>query len=128
MVFEKLISEIFSHFPFFSKSVHPLIEISPWEVHNDDRNMIRKFQIDLVYHSGAMAKTSFGPVKIQQQQLEGADLNVEMNSCNLDPARGYLHKKNNHTSDCKELITKRIHHATTETDACSNKKHLTATI
>ena len=39
--------------------------------------MLNKFQIDLVYHLGAMVKTSFGPVKIQQQQLEGADMNVK---------------------------------------------------
>jgi len=77
MVSKKLISEIFSHFPFFSKYVNPLIEILIWEVHNDDGNMLSKFQIDPVYRSGAMVKTSFGPEKIQQQQLEGADLNVK---------------------------------------------------
>ena len=44
MVSKKLISEIFSHFPFFSKSVHPLIAILLWEVHNDDRNMLSKFR------------------------------------------------------------------------------------
>ena len=55
--------------------------------------MLSKFQIDPVYRSGAIAKTSFGPEKIQQQQLEGADLNVEASSCSVDPTRGYLHKK-----------------------------------
>jgi len=73
--------------------VHPLIAILLWEVHNDDRNMLRKFQIDPVYRSGAMEKTSFCLVKIQHQQLDGADLNVETNSCSLDPTRGYLHNK-----------------------------------
>lgn len=75
-VFEKMISKIFSHFPFFSKFVRLLIEILLWEVHHDDRNMLSNFQIDLVYRLGAMAKTSSGPVKIQQQELEGADLNI----------------------------------------------------
>jgi len=114
MVSEKLISVIFSHFLFFSKLVHPLIAILLWEVHNDDRNMLSKFQIDLVYHSGAMAKTSFCPLKIQHQQLEGADLNVEASSCSVDPTRGYLHKKiamNQYPS----------HHATTKTNACCSK-------
>jgi len=60
--------------------VHPLITILLWEVHHDDRNMLSNFQIDLIYRLGAMAKTSFGPVKMQQQQPEGADLSVEMNS------------------------------------------------
>lgn len=64
-----------------------------WEVHHDDRNMLSKFQIDLIYRSGAMAKTSFCPVKIQHQQLEGADLNVEASSYSVDPTRRYLHKK-----------------------------------
>jgi len=77
-------------------------------MHNDDRNVLSKFQIDPVYRLGAMAKTSSSPVKIQQQQLEGADLNMEMNSCSLDPARECLQKQNNHTSDSKELITQRI--------------------
>jgi len=113
-VSEKLISEIFSHFPFFSKSVHPLIAILLWEVHHDDRNVLSKFQIDPVYRLGAMVKTSSGPMKIQQQQLEGVDLNVEMISYSLDPARGYLQKKNNHTSYSKELIAQRI-------QACSSR-------
>jgi len=39
--------------------------------------MLSKFQIDPIYRSVAMAKTSFGPVKIQHQQLEGADLNLK---------------------------------------------------
>jgi len=87
--------------------VHPLITILLWEVHNDDRNILRKFQINPVYRLGEMAKTSSGSVKIQQQQLEGGGLNVEMNSCSLDPSRGHLHKKKttmNHQSS---------HHATT---------------
>jgi len=76
-VSEKLISKIFSHFPFFQKFVHPLIAIFLWEVHNDDRNMLSRFQIDPIYRSRAMEKTSFSLEKIQQQQLEGADLNVK---------------------------------------------------
>ena len=119
MVSEKLISTIFSHFPFLSKYVHPLIAILLWEVHNDDRNMLRKFQIDPVYRSRAMAKTSFCPVKIQHQQLEGAYLNVEANSCSVDPTKGYLHKKTT-------MNQQPSHHEATETNACSNKKHLTA--
>ena len=94
-VSEKLISEIFSHFPFFSKSVHPVITILLWELHHDDRNMLNNFQIDLLSRLGEMAKTSSGSVKIQQQQLEAADLSMEMNSCNMHPARGHLHKENN---------------------------------
>jgi len=42
--------------------------------------MLSNFQIDPIYRLGAMAKTSFGSVKMQQQQPEGADLSVEMNS------------------------------------------------
>ena len=76
--------------------MHPLIAIFLWEVHHDDRNMLSKFQIDPVYRLGAMAKTSSGPVKIQQQQLEGADLNVETNACSLDLVRGHLHKETSH--------------------------------
>jgi hypothetical protein len=102
-----LISEIFSHFPFFSKSVHPLITIFPWEVHHDDRNTLSKFQIDLVYRLEAMAKTSSGPVKIQWQQLEGADLSVEMNFCSMHPARGHLHKENNQKSSAKPSCNQR---------------------
>ena len=93
MVSEKSISEIFSHFPFFSKSVHPLITILLWEMHNDDRNMLSKFQIDPLCRLGEMAKTSSGFVTMQQQQLEGADLNVETMACSSDPARGHLHRE-----------------------------------
>ena len=64
-----------------------------WEVHHDDRNVLSKFQIDPVYRLGEMAKISSGLVKIQQQQLEGADLNVETNACSLDLVRGHLHKE-----------------------------------
>jgi len=70
--------------------------------------MLNKFQIDPIYRSGEMAKTSLCPMKIQHQQLEGAELNVETNSCSLDLARGCLHNQNNHTSDIKELIAQRI--------------------
>jgi len=101
MVSEKLTFVIFSHFPFFSKSMHPLIAISLWEVHNDDGTMLRNFQIDPVYHSRAMEKISRCLVKNQHQQLEGASLNVETNSCSLGLAKGHLHKENNH-----ELATK----------------------
>jgi len=59
-----------------------------------------------------MAKTSLCPVKIQQQQLDGADLSVEMNSCSMHPARGHLHKENNQKLAAKP-------HATTKTSACS---------
>jgi len=55
--------------------------------------MLSKFQINPVYRSREMAKTSFCPMKIQHQQLEGADLNVEASSYRVDPTRGYLHKK-----------------------------------
>ena len=93
MVSEKLISEIFNHIPFFSKSVHQLIAILLWEVNNDDSNVLSKFQINPVYRLVAMAKTSSGPVKIQQQHLDGANLNVETNACSLDLVRGHLHKE-----------------------------------
>jgi hypothetical protein len=107
-VSEKSISEIFSHFPFFSKSVHPLITILLWEMHNDDRNMLTKFQINPIYRLGEMAKTSSGFVKMQQQQLEGADLNVETIACSLDPARGHLHKKKtSQKSSAKPHATKK---------------------
>lgn len=62
-------------------------------MHNDDRNMLTKFQINPVYCLGEMAKTSSGSVTLQQQQLEGADLNVETIACSSDPARGHLHKE-----------------------------------
>jgi len=101
--------------------VHPLIAILLWEVHNDDRNILSKFPIDPVYRSGEMEKTSFCPVKIQQQQLEGADLNVETSSCIVDPTRGYLHKKT-------AMSQQPSHHATTKTNACSSKTHLTIAI
>ena len=127
-VSEKSSSEIFSHFPIFSKSVHPLIMNLLWEMHHDGRNIPTKFQLNPVCRLGEVAKRSSGLVKMQQQQLECANLNVETYSCILDLGRGYLHKQNNHTSDSKEIISQMIHHAATETDACSNKKHLTATI
>jgi len=41
-----------------------------------------------------MSKTSSGLVKMQQQQLGRADLNVETIVWSLDPARGHLHVKN----------------------------------
>jgi len=43
-----------------------MITILLWDVHHDDRNMLSNFQIDLIDRLGAMAKTSSGPVKIQQ--------------------------------------------------------------
>jgi len=46
--------------------MHPLIAILLWEVNNDDRNMLNKFQIDPIYCSGAMEKISFSLEKIQQ--------------------------------------------------------------
>ena len=64
-------------------------------MHNDDRNMLTEFQINPVYRLRAMAKTSSGFVTMQQQQLEGADLNVETMACSSDLARGHLHKKRN---------------------------------
>ena len=92
-VSEKSISEIFSHFPFFSKFMHLLITILLWDMHHDDRNMLSKFQINPLYRLGEMAKTSSGFVTMQQQQLEGADLNVETMACSSDPAKGHLHKE-----------------------------------
>ena len=62
-------------------------------MHNDDRNMLRKFQLDPLWRLGEMSKTSSGLVKMQQQQLGRADLNVETIVGSLDPARGHLHKK-----------------------------------
>jgi len=50
---------------------------------------------------GAIEKTSRCPVKIQRQQHEGANVNVEADSYSLDPARGYLNKKNSHESETK---------------------------
>lgn len=73
--------------------MHPLITIFLWEMHNDDRNMLTKVQINPVYRLRAMAKTSSGFVTMQQQQLEGANLNVETMACSSDPARGHLHKE-----------------------------------
>ena len=92
-VSEKSTSEIFSHFPFFSKSVHPLITNLIWEMHNDGSNMLTKFQIKPIYRLGEISKTSSGSGKMQQQQLDCAELNVEMNVWSLDPARGHLHEK-----------------------------------
>ena len=100
-VSEKSISEIFSHFPFFSKFVHPLIMILLWEMHRDDRNMLSMFQINPLYRLGEMAKTSSGSVTMQQQQLERVDLNVETIVWSLDPSRGHLHRKNSHESSIK---------------------------
>eukprot|EP00253_Pinus_taeda_P017274 PITA_17274 len=93
-VSEKSTSEIFSHFPFFSKSVHPLITNLIWEIHNDGSNMLTKFQIKPIYRLGEMSKTSSGLGKMQQQQLGRADLNVETIVWSLDLARGHLHVKN----------------------------------
>ena len=56
--------------------------------------MLSKFQIDPLWRLGEMSKTSSGSVKMQQQQLERADLNVETIVWSLDPARGHLHMKN----------------------------------
>ena len=77
--------------------------------------MLSKFQIDPVYRLGAMAKISSGLVKIQQQQLQGADLSVEMDSCSMHLARGHLHKENN-----QKLVAKP--HAIRKTNACSNDR------
>lgn len=104
MVSEKLTFFTFSHFKFFSKSVHPLTTSLLWEVHNDDRNMFKKFEVNLIYRLGAMEKTSRCPAKIQHQQHEGVNLKDETDFCNLDPARGYLHKKKSHTLDSKKNI------------------------
>ena len=73
--------------------MHPLITSLLWEMHHDDKNMLRKFQINPLYRLGEMVKTSSGSVTLQQQQLEGADLNVETNACSLDLVRGHLHKE-----------------------------------
>jgi len=102
--------------------VHPLIEILLWEVHHADRNMLSNFQNDPIYRLGAMAKTSSGPVKMQQQQPEGADLNVETNACSLDLVRGHLHKekttKNHqpspHATKGSKHATAKYEHATTK--------------
>lgn len=93
-VSKKSTSEIFSHFQFFSKSVHPLITNLIWEMHNDGSNMLTKFQIKPIYRLGEISKTSSGSGKMQQQQLGRADLNVETIVWSLDPARGHLHVKN----------------------------------
>jgi len=89
--------------------MHPLITIFLWEVHNDDRNMLSKFHLNLLCRLGEMVKTSSGSVTMQQQQLERAELNVETIACSSDPARGHLHKNkttmNHQSSD----------HATTST-------------
>ena len=55
--------------------------------------MLSKFQINLLYRFGEMAKASSGSVTLQQQQLERVDLNVETNACSLDLVRGHLHKE-----------------------------------
>jgi len=85
--------------------MHPLTTILLWEVHNDDRNMLKNFQVNLIYRLGAMEKTSHFPTKIQHQQHEGANLNIETDSCSLDPARRYLKKKNSHVSTIKPACT-----------------------
>jgi len=77
--------------------------------------MLSKFQIDLVYCTGAMAKINFCPMKIQHQQLKGENLNMEASSYSVDPTRGYLHKKT-------AMNQQPSHHATTETSACSKRK------
>jgi len=77
-------------------------------MHNDDRNMLTEFQINPLHRLGEMAKTSSGPVKIQWQQFEGADLNVEMNSCCMHLARGHLHKETSHESATKPSCNHKI--------------------
>jgi len=63
--------------------------------------MLGKFQIDPIYRSGEMAKTSFDPVKIQQQQLEGVDLNVKPTPTAWIRPEDTCTRKNNH-----ELVAK----------------------
>jgi len=122
MISEKLISSFFSHFPFFSKSVHPLISILLWEVHNEDRNVLSKFQIDPVNRLGEMAKTSSGPVKIQQQQLEGCRSEcgnelLQHASGQRTPAQGKQQKSSsqatcNHKNQCMQQMTGHSSHST----------------
>ena len=119
---EKLISEIFNHFPFFLKSMHPLITIMLCEVHDDDRNMLSKFHINLIYRSGAIAKTSFGPAKNSTSAAWGCRSEREASSYSMNLARGYLYKGKT------TMNQQPSHHATTKTNACSSQKHLTATI
>ena len=107
-VSEKLTSAIFSHFPIFSKSVHPLITNLLWEMHHDGRNMPTKFQLNPVCRLGEMEKRSSGPVKIQWQQFQDADLNVEMNACCMHLDRGNLHKKTSHESATKPSCNHKI--------------------
>jgi len=63
--------------------------------------MLTKFQINLIYRSGAMAKTSFCPMKIQQQQLEGADLNVKPAPTAWIRPEDTCTRKNSHESATK---------------------------
>lgn len=50
-------------------------------MHDDDRNMLPEFQINPIDCLVEMAKRSSGFVTMQQQQLERAELNVEMIAC-----------------------------------------------
>lgn len=126
MVSEKSSSEIFSHFPFFSKSMHPLITILLWEMPNDDRNMLTKFQLNPSYRLRAMAKTSSDFVTIQQQQLEGADLNVKTIACSSDPARGNLHQEKQSKSSAKPHAIKGSKHAAAESEHATAKSFTAA--
>jgi len=121
-VSEKSTSEIFSHFPFFSKSVHPFIMNLLWEMHTDDRNMLTEFQLNPVYRLGEMAKTSSGFVTMQQQQLERAELNVETIACSSNLARGHLHKEKQSKIISQASCNQRIQACNSRIRACSSKK------
>ena len=119
-VSDKSSYEIFSHFPVFSKSVHPLITILLWEMHNDGRNMLTKFQINPIYRLGEMAKRSSGFVTMQQHQLQRAELNVETIACSSDPARGHLHKEKQSKIISQASCNQRIQACSSKIRACSS--------
>ena len=121
-VSEKSTSEIFIHFPFFSKCVHPLITNLLWEMHNDGRNMLTEFQINPIYRLGEMAKRSSGFVTMQQQQLERAELNVETIACSSDPARGHLHKEKQSKIISQASCNQRIQACNNRIRACNSKE------
>lgn len=56
-LFENSTFITYNHFLFFSRFMHPLAKIVFWEVHKDDLNMLRKFQVNPVYCLKDMHKT-----------------------------------------------------------------------
>ena len=122
-VSEKSTSEFFSHFPFFSKSVHPLIRNLLWEMYNDGVNMLTEFQIKPIYRLGEMAKRSSGcdhaAAAAWTGRVERGNERVQLRSVQRAPAQektAINHQSSYHTCSkwrSTHACSKTLHKATT---------------